>query len=89
MSFGAMSMPLSFVSEAFKQTVIFLLAEECCQTQRLARVAVCAFGNGNILTHAVSGSVISIGSGRGRQSLCFATTTATGATNAALIHLLA
>jgi hypothetical protein len=71
MSLGAMSMPFSFASEAFKQTLVFLLKEECCQTRRLARVALCAFGNGNILQHAVSGSVMSIRSGRGRQRLCF------------------
>jgi hypothetical protein len=74
MSLGAMSIPFSFASEAFKQTLVFLPAEECCQTRRLARIALCAFGNGNILPHAISGSVISIGSGRG---LCFVNELAT------------
>jgi hypothetical protein len=50
-----------------QETVIFLLSEECCQTRRLSRVARCVFHNGKILAHSVSDSVISIGSGRGRQ----------------------
>jgi hypothetical protein len=71
MSLGAMSMPLSFASEAFKQTLVFFLKEECCQIRSLARVDLWASGNSNTMQHVVSGSVISIGSGRGRQRLCF------------------